>query len=283
MTDAHDRRMTAGGLDRLGYAATASSVAALRVDAEGARDVTETLAEEIPITIAYNGVAHAVMMATPQDLDDFAIGFSFTEGLALPHELLRTSIVRHGRAIELQLEVAEEVAIRAGPASRRLSGRTGCGLCGAADVERVLRTLPVVASTRQIHATAIARALRDLEQQQPLNAATGAVHAAGWARADGELAFVREDVGRHNALDKVVGAVLRAGDAAGEGFVVVTSRGSFELVQKAALLGVPLLATVSAPTALAVRVAVDAGVALAGFARDGRITLYSHRDRVVHP
>ncbi len=287
MTDANDGRINdgriiEGGLARLGYAAATSSASALRLKSGGAHAVTETLAEEIPITIAFNGVAHAVMMATPQDLEEFAVGFSFTEGLALPDEILRIEVVRYGRAIELQLEVPAAVAARAGLDSRRLSGRTGCGICGVADVERVLRALPRVTSTTRVAAAAIARALRELEQRQPVNAATGAVHAAGWARADGALAYVREDVGRHNALDKVAGAMLRAAERGGDGFVVITSRGSFELVQKAALLGVPLLVAVSAPTALAVRVAEEAGITLAGFARDGRMTLYSHADRVAH-
>lgn len=282
MTDTNDGRIIEGGLARLGYAAATSSATALRLESGGARAVAETLAEEIPITIAFNGVAHAVMMATPQDLEEFAVGFAFTEGLALPAEILRIEVVRYGRAIELQLEVPAAVAARAGLDSRRLSGRTGCGICGVADVERVLRALPRVASTTRVAAAAIWRALRELEQRQPVNAATGAVHAAGWAGADGALAYVREDVGRHNALDKVAGAMLRAAERGGDGFVVITSRGSFELVQKAALLGVPLLVAVSAPTALAVRVAEAAGITLAGFARDGRMTLYSHADRVTH-
>jgi FdhD protein len=148
-------------------------------------------------------------------------------------------------------------------------------------VDEVLRELPIVCSDACVDAAAVTRAMRELAKRQPLNAMTGAVHAAGWAQLDGTLVHVREDVGRHNALDKLVGAVIRAGTPARDGFVVMTSRGSFELVQKAAILGVPLLATVSAPTALAVRVAEAAGLTLAGFARDQRLTVYTRPEHIV--
>ena len=189
-------------------------------------------------------------------------------------------MVPYSKGIELQIDVAADIAVAVGSRSRRLSGRTGCGICGTEDVNRVLRELPAVASDVTIESSAVTRAMRELAARQPLNDETGAVHAAGWARRDGSLAYVREDVGRHNALDKLVGALFRAGEPADEGFVVMTSRGSFELVQKAAILGVPLLATVSAPTALAVRVAERAGVTLVGFARDERLTVYTHDVRV---
>jgi FdhD protein len=191
------------------------------------------------------------------------------------------SVVRYSRGIELQLEVPARLAAAAGTRSRRLSGRTGCGICGSSSVDEVLRELPTVQSGACIEVSAVTRAMRELAARQPLNAATGAVHAAGWARRDGSLAHVREDVGRHNALDKLVGAVVRAGEPAHDGFVVITSRGSFELVQKAAILGVPILAAVSAPTALAVRVAHAVGLTLVGFARDERLTVYSHPARLL--
>jgi FdhD protein len=149
-------------------------------------------------------------------------------------------------------------------------------------VDEVLRELPPLRSDIRVDCSAVSRAMRELSERQPLNVATGAVHAAAWARRDGSVVHVREDVGRHNALDKLVGCVVHAREAAHEGFVVVTSRGSFELVQKAAILGVPLLATVSAPTALAVRVAESAGLTLVGFARDDRLTVYTHAERVAH-
>jgi FdhD protein len=242
------------------------------------------VAEETPVTVAYNGAAHAVMMATPADLEDFAVGFSLTEGLVeSAAQIMAITVVRYSRGIELQLDVPAEVAAGAGTRSRRLSGRTGCGICGTESVDQVLRELPSVASSARFTAEAVGRAMRELAARQPLNATTGAVHAAGWARSDGSLALVREDVGRHNALDKLVGAIVRTGEEPDDGFVVVTSRGSFELVQKTAILGAPLLAAVSAPTALAIRVAESVGLTLAGFARDDRVTLYTHGERITLP
>jgi FdhD protein len=264
-----------------GYASASVRMTGTRIDATSITAVDERLAEETPVTLAYNLSPYVVMMATPADLEDFALGFSLTEGLVDDAcDLERVAVVRHARAIELQIDLPPTLGAAVGARSRRLSGRTGCGICGSDDVDRVLRTLPVVRSDARFDVAAVARAMEALRGRQPLNDETGAVHAAGWSRVDGTLVHVREDVGRHNALDKLVGALVRAGERAGEGFVVMTSRGSFELVQKAAILGVPLLATVSAPTALAVRVAEQAGVTLAGFAREGRLTVYSHEERL---
>ena len=264
-----------------GYASASVRMTGTRIDASASTTVGECLAEETPVTLAYNLSPYAVMMATPADLEDFAVGFSLTEGIVEnAGELDKIAAVRHTRAIELQIDVPAHVAAGLGSRSRRLSGRTGCGICGTDDVDRVLRALPEVRSDTCFDVGAVSRAMESLAARQPLNDETGAVHAAGWSRADGTLVHVREDVGRHNALDKLVGALVRAGERAEEGFVVMTSRGSFELVQKAAILGVPLLATVSAPTALAVRVAEGAGITLAGFAREGRCTVYAHAERV---
>lgn len=252
----------------------------MRVEGGRCTAVEEVVAEETPITIAINGVSQAVMMATPADLEDFAVGFALTEGLVPSAlDLTRIEVVRYSRGVELQIE--SRVASASTGAGRRLSGRTGCGICGKEDVEQVLRALPAVRSERTFEASAIGRAMRELAAKQPLNDATGAVHAAGWADEHGAVALVREDAGRHNALDKLVGALARAGTSADSGFVVLTSRGSFELVQKVAMLGASLMACVSAPTGLAVRVATDAGITLAGFAREGRVTLYSHPARLV--
>lgn len=264
----------------LGHTAPLLPAAAIRIDRGRVVRVDEMLAEETPVSMVYNGAAHAVMMATPSDLEDFAIGFSLTEGLIRSAaDLTRVTVVRHNKGIELQMETSAELA--GGTRSRRLSGRTGCGICGMRDVEEVLRKMPVVHSDVRFPPAAIACAMDDLARRQPFNDASGGVHAAAWASVDGEIAYLREDVGRHNALDKVVGAMSRAGRDASTGFVVMTSRGSFELVQKVAFLGVALLATVSAPTALAVRMAGDAGITLAGFARDGRVTVYTRPDRVI--
>jgi FdhD protein len=266
-------------MDRLGYSAPTLPLSALRYEDGESLPVQEIVAEETPVTLAYNGVSYAVMMATPEDLEDFAVGFSLTEGL-IDHEdsISLMTPVRYSRGIEIQIETTAEIANAS--RGRRLSGRTGCGICGREDVEAVLRELPRVTGGPAFAPAAISRAMHDLASRQPLNALTGAVHAAGWASADGRVREVREDVGRHNALDKLVGALRRKHVDASSGFVVMTSRGSFELVQKSAILGVSLLATVSAPTALAVRMASSIGMTLAGFARDGRFTVYTSPDRI---
>jgi FdhD protein len=266
-------------MQTLGYTSPTVQATAERVERGQRSRVEETVAEEVPVTFAYNGASHAVMMATPADLEDFAVGFSLTEGLvSQASDLSRVSIERYSRGVELQIET--RLPLGDPERRRRLAGRTGCGICGMDDVDALLRAVPRVTSAARFAASAIARAMSELAQRQPINHDTGAVHAAAFANSGGELQMVREDVGRHNALDKLAGAMARGGTDAAKGFVVMTSRGSFELVQKCAIIGAPLLATVSAPTGLAIRVATDAGVTLAGFARDERVTLYSHCQRV---
>lgn len=258
--------------------------ATLRVAAERLEDgrrhaVEELVAEEVPVTIAYNGASHAVMMATPLDLEDFAIGFSITEGVvASASDITRIEVVRYSRGVELQIETAAPLVEP--ERRRRLAGRTGCGICGMDDVDALLRALPTMESASVFPASSITRAMLELANQQPLNRETGAVHAAAFVSAGGDVLLVREDVGRHNALDKLGGALERSALEAGMGFVAMTSRGSFELVQKCVVLGVPLLATVSAPTGLAIRVARESGLTLAGFARGERVTVYTHIHRL---
>jgi FdhD protein len=268
-------------MQRLGRAAATAEATGVRIERGRGQSVTETLADETPVTLVFNLAPYAVMMATPSDLEDFAIGFSLTEGIVRrSSDISAVSFVRYARGIELHIEIPTELSAAVRERQRRLAGRTGCGICGASSVDDVLRELLPVRTGLSIEASAITRAMNELIERQPLNDETGAVHAAAWAGRDGALMFVREDVGRHNALDKLVGAVVSASTPAHDGFVVVTSRASFELVQKAAILGVPLLAAVSAPTALAVRVAHSVGLTLAGFARDERLTVYTHSARI---
>ena len=245
---------------------------------------TGSVVEETPVVLVYNHVPHVVMMATPEDLEDFALGFSITEELvASPDELLGVTVERMSRGIEVKVSISDERAKEIESRARRLSGRTGCGICGANDLEGVLKTLHQVAPGQPVEPGVIHRALDTLTEHQRLNRESGAVHAAGWATLDGTIAFAREDVGRHNALDKLVGAALMQNVNPGEGFVVVTSRASFEMVQKASVLGSPILAAISGPTALAVRVARESGMTLVGFARKDRLTVYTHPHRVVSP
>ena len=266
---------------RLGYSGPILEVGARRWRGGVVGDGVERVVEETPVALIYNGVPHVVMMATPQDLEDFALGFSLTEELIrTPADLRHVEVVRYSQGIELQLAVAPECDEVIGARARRFTGRTGCGICGADGVARVLKTVHQVPAGGVVAPAAIRAAVEGLAARQPLNEIAGAVHAAGWAGPDGAVALVREDVGRHNALNKLVGAVRRAELDPARGFVVVTSRASFEMVQKTATLGAPLLAAISGPTGLAVRVADASGLTLVGFARGDNLTVYTHPDRV---
>ena len=270
------------GLYRLGYAAPLLETPSIRWDGDARSEQTEPVVEETPVAIVYNGIPHVVMMATPADLEDFALGFSLTEELiASPDDLQSLQVVRYSRGVEIQALVAERCAATIAERTRRLTGRTGCGICGADGIDSVLKTIHPVRGGDGIAVGAVRRAFELLAEQQPFNAASGAVHAAGWASADGTLELVREDVGRHNALDKLVGAAIKAKVDPTAGFVLVTSRASFEMVQKTAVLGAPLMAAISGPTGLAVRVAQQSGLTLVGFARGARLTAYTHPERLV--
>jgi FdhD protein len=242
--------------------------------------ITDALAQEVPVALVLNGIAHTVMMATPADLEDFALGFAFTEGLIdTPAQLYGTQVQRSPEGIELQMEVAAACAWRLKERRRTLAGRTGCGVCGAESLGQVRRPLPPVPAV-QLSASAVVAAQAQLRQMQVLQQSTGATHAAAWLDVQGRIQLLREDVGRHNALDKLVGALLRAGTDPGSGAVLVTSRASFEMVQKTVALGAGLLAAVSAPTALAVQCAQDANLCLAGFVRPGNLVAYTHPERL---
>lgn len=244
---------------------------------------TDWLADEVPVALVFNGISHVVMLATPADLDDFALGFGLTEGLLAEASELHDVEVQETRlGIEVHMEVAGACEFRLKERRRNLTGRTGCGLCGTESLEHVHRALPAFTlGAQRIHVTAAAvgRALRSLRQAQALQQSTGAAHAAAWCGIDGEALLLREDIGRHNALDKLAGAMSRAGTDASQGFVCVTSRASFEMVQKTAMIGASMLVAVSAPTVLAVRTAQAAGLALAGFARRDDFVAYTAPER----
>jgi FdhD protein len=258
-----------------------------RVEVERWRDgrretVQDVVAEEVPIALEYNGISHAVMMATPADLEDFALGFSLTEGiLADPSELYDCEIVAGADGIQVQMNVATERFLALKEKRRNLTGRTGCGLCGAETLEQAVRHPAAVAhegaqfSIDQIHA-----ALEQMQQGQQLQQLTGATHAAAWLRADGRIALVREDVGRHNALDKLIGALAEAGEDFAGGALIITSRASYEMVQKAATVGIGFIAAISAPTALAIRLAEETGVTLLGFVRRQGHVVYARPHRL---
>ncbi|WP_423221890.1 formate dehydrogenase accessory sulfurtransferase FdhD [Ideonella margarita] len=246
------------------------------------------LAEEVPVALVLNGISHAVMMATPDNLEAFALGFGLTEGLlARPAELYGVEVQTVPAGIELHMTVASACAHRLAERRRTLAGRTGCGLCGTDSLAQVRRALPAVVP-QQVLPEALARAQQGLRAWQALQQLTGATHAAAWCSPAGEVLCVREDVGRHNALDKLIGALVQQGVctpvegglAAAPGFACITSRASFEMVQKAAMAGIGVLAAVSAPTALAVDVALEAGVLLAGFVRGDDLVAYTYPERL---
>src|SRR5262245_60747122 len=244
---------------------------------EGATsEVDETVAEEVPVALVYNGISHVVMLASPMDLEEFGLGFSLSEGIVQAAREVRDVEVRaSGGGIEVQMTIAPERFMALKARRRNLAGRTGCGLCGTESLEQVIRPLPQVAASVPVAPAAIHVAFDALRSQQPLHALTGASHAAAWAAPDGKLRLVREDVGRHNALDKLIGAMARGKSSFQDGFCVITSRASSEMVQKAATVGMPVIAAISAPTGLAIRLAKDCGLTLVGFARGGSHVVYA--------
>lgn len=239
----------------------------------------DLLAEEVPVAVHYDGEPFAVMMASPGDLEDFAYGFSLTEGRAHPADILDIEVRTVLEGVLLDIRTRNPSPMPA-DAERLMPGRSGCGICGNRLLEDVVKHPAPVGEGVAIDTDALEAALVVLQDRQPLNAATGAIHAAAWAHADGTLMLVREDVGRHNALDKLIGAMVRDDTDPGQGFALVTSRASYEMVTKAAVAGIGLLAAISAPTALAVRLAQDCGLTLVGFARPGRHVIYSHPQRL---
>ncbi|ATE61512.1 formate dehydrogenase accessory sulfurtransferase FdhD [Thauera sinica] len=247
-----------------------------------ARAVQDTLVEEIAVALVYNGISHAVMLTTPSDLEDFAYGFSLTEGIvSRRQDIYGMDIVTTGEGIEVRIELAAERFAHLKLRRRSLAGRTGCGLCGVDSLSAAMRPVAPLTHRFALSRRALARALDELGHDQPLHRKTGGAHAAAWAAADGEVLLVREDVGRHNALDKLIGALLRWGGDPRDGFVVVTSRASYEMIYKTAAAGIGALAAVSAPTAHAVRLALDAGLTLVGFARGGRGTAYTFPETLI--
>ena len=236
----------------------------------------DNLAEETPVAFEYNGISHAVMLATPADFEDLAFGFSLSEGIvARRKDIFDVVVVEAEAGVTLKIEIASEDFIRLKAQRRSMAGRTGCGLCGAESLGQVVRKLPPLRPAEPFPLTALYAGMRRLPELQIFQQATGATHAACRVDRDGAISHVREDVGRHNALDKTLGALARAGIAAGDSALIITSRASFEMVQKAATLGVGTLAAVSAPTARAVRLAEDLNVTLIGFLRQEACVIYT--------
>jgi formate dehydrogenase accessory protein FdhD len=271
-----------GPFPGLGYSSPVADRDFSTIAESTVESVRAPIAEEVPVAFVYGQRTHAVMMATPSDLEDLAIGFTLSERIVeRAGDIGRVTVSRHSRGIELTIDVPAAAVDRLAARSRALAGRTGCGLCGVEAIDDAVRVPAHVTSNLSVSVEAIWRAAEAFEAHQPINNETRAVHGAAWADAAGGLRMSREDVGRHNALDKVLGALAHAGVSPGEGFVLVTSRASFELVQKAAVFGVPILAAVSRPTALAIRMAEAAGMSLLGLLRGRSANVYSHPARVL--
>lgn len=262
---------------RVAMQVAAYTGAALRPD-------TRALAVEAPVNLVYGSVPHAVMMATPADLEDFAYGFSLTEGIIESASEIRSTRVETGAdGLRLHVELVPGRLREHLARKRAISGRTGCGVCGIEDLAQLpmaeLRDAPAV----RVPLPAIAAALANLDAAQVLGAETRAVHAAAWARLDGSVTAVREDVGRHNALDKLIGALIRSGTEVDQGFLVITSRCSFEMVEKAARLGAALIVAISAPTSLALDRARANGITLCAIARADTVTVFTGAERLLVP
>ena len=246
------------------------------------RLVDDLVADEVPVALQFNGISHAVMLATPLDLEDFAYGFSLGEGIVdRPGDLHDIEVEQVDEGMVVHIEVASRCLARLKERRRTLAGRTGCGLCGVESLAQALPRIDSRVTSLSIDVDGLSRAFETMRRHQHLQSATGATHAAAWCDPSGEIHLLREDVGRHNALDKLIGALARSRTDARAGFFAVTSRASYEMVQKTVRAGVGVLAAISAPTALAVRSAQQAGLCLIGFARGVDWVAYSHADRLI--
>jgi FdhD protein len=270
-----------GPVPGLGYSQSVSTHELMRLSETTSVADSAAIAEEVPVAFVYNAESFVVVMASPSDLEDLGVGFSVTEGIVdRAGDIERVDVVRHSRGVELQMSIPGTAFARLATRRRALDTRTGCGICGIEALDQVLREPPFVESTLTLSHEALWTAAAALDSMQPVNNETRSVHAAAFADGTGKLLVVREDVGRHNALDKVVGAILREQMDAAKGFLVVTSRASYELIQKTAIAGVSVLAAVSRPTSLAIRLADQAGITLVGLLRGRSANVYTHMERL---
>ncbi|MEM5492501.1 formate dehydrogenase accessory sulfurtransferase FdhD [Hoeflea sp. AS16] len=243
---------------------------------------SRALPEEVPVALSFGGTTQAVMMATPADLHDFGVGFALSEALVrTPDDIVSLDIVEADQGFDVQMRLADGLQAALSDRRRKMAGPVGCGLCGIESIEEALRTLPDRKAVElAFNAEDVREAVRSLSIHQKLRAETGAVHAAGFFHPDRGMLCVREDVGRHNALDKLIGAIARSGSTAADGAIVITSRVSVDMVQKAVIAGTGLLIAVSAPTALAVRTAEASGLTLVGVARGADFEIFTRPDRI---
>ncbi len=240
------------------------------------QEMHDNIAQEIAVALVYNGIAHAVMMASPANLQEFALGFSLSEGIITSDaEIYDIELDSSDKGIEIRIEISSQRMMLLKSHRRNLTGRTGCGLCGSESLEKAIRPINQVTPKAMQSFSVIQRALSQLSQHQKLQALTGAVHGAAWCDDAGDVKFLREDVGRHNALDKLIGALATQNIDTNSGFVLISSRASYEMVQKASSMNIATLVAVSAPTVLAIKLANIANLNLIGFARTGRHVIYN--------
>ncbi|MGX9180305.1 formate dehydrogenase accessory sulfurtransferase FdhD [Mesorhizobium sp. BHbdii] len=251
--------------------------------ASGTAAANRMVPEETPVAFSFAGTTHAVMMASPAEFEDFALGFSLTEGIiAAPEEIEAIEVEDLGAGIDIQIRLKDRANTRFQARRRRLAGPVGCGLCGIESIEEAMRSVDAVGSSKlTLSVEDITRSVKLLSKVQPLHTETGAVHAAGFYVPGKGIVMAREDVGRHNALDKLAGALAKAGISGASGAVVVTSRVSVEMVQKTVAIGAAIIIAVSAPTALAIRTAETAGMTLVALVRADDFDIFTHPDRVV--
>jgi FdhD protein len=237
--------------------------------------VSDSVAEERPVALHYYRLPYVVMLASPADLEDLGVGFTLSEGIVdAADEIRNVELIRDGEALAVHLEITGERLSRILQRQRNLTGRTGCGLCGVEDIADVIKPVAPITAGFTLDPASVQKAFAQLPARQPMNRINHSVHAAAWVAPDGEIKLVREDIGRHNALDKLLGAVTREGLDKGAGFVAMTSRCSFELVQKCTQLGIAHLVTISAPTGLALHLAQQAGMMLASRSPDGIVSFH---------
>ena len=260
---------------------TLQTVPVLRVRQGIREDAKDVLAVEVPVALEYNGISHAVMLASPADLEDFALGFSLSEGIITdPSELYECEAEVTNEGWLIHINVASERFMALKERRRNLAGRTGCGLCGTESLSQVTRCAMPVAHRHRFKDTHLLDGMRAMQVRQPMQQQSGATHAAAWMNAAGEIELVREDVGRHNALDKLIGAMAGARKDFTTGALLITSRASYEMVQKAAIMNMGVIAAISAPTSFAVQLAESMGVTLAGFMRETGYVVYAHPERL---
>ena len=248
----------------------------------GQAELTEDwVAEEVPVALVYNGLSHAVMMCTPQDLEDFARGFSLSECIVeSSNEIYDIQVAEQVDGIQISLTIAQSRFWALKSHRRSLVGRTGCGLCGKESLAQLTCSITPVHNSQRISSSTLQQAMSRIKAHQHLFNMTGSAHAAAWSDSQGSICCLREDVGRHNALDKLIGHCTKGGQTMDDGLLIMTSRASYEIVQKAAACGISMIAAISGPTGMAVRLAEELGVALIGFARNDSLCVYAHPERI---